>query len=586
MRRGGATAASAARAFRSRLLPDPVYNPVTSLAPVASARASSSSTPSAAASNTIAEAAAAAAAVSQQAGSVSDALRHYGRCYWELSKARLSALVVATSGAGYVLGSGNIVDIAGLCFTCTGTMMVAASANTLNQVHDSAVTVSTMAGGDDLVALTFSQKLDRLLMLCEKLQTQITAMSRQLPPLPSMLPPVDSSSTKLQPPPKLSLLSDLDHISAAIEAGHSAGCDDEKALQEVLVPTQIRKAAQHRLIHGIFVDLLRLLAVLERLGMRRCSSPAALHQRSSCHSSLSRKERIPCPACFHGNQEENLHTTSRLRSTRELLHARPQIVPCILERLHAQQVLTVLFLRIKGKQIRANGLAAGLAASNLVLYAFVYTPLKQIHPVNTWVGAVVGAIPPLLGYVSCSSHFVDRSSVVGSSYLFLERQYRMFSFADPTGKRTAWVSLRNCLYMLPLGFFAYNWGLTSEWFGLEASLLTLGLTIGGLSFVLEPSPKTARRMFYGSLLYLPAFMAGLLLHRLPNNQKEHNLDEKSELAGVLYGSDLQDEERARQKREDRKHSHVQSRPPVAYASVAPFPFLPVPIYDTPQSTGS
>ncbi|XP_066396096.1 protoheme IX farnesyltransferase, mitochondrial-like [Miscanthus floridulus] len=46
---------------------------------------------------------------------------------------------------------------------------------------------------------------------------------------------------------------------------------------------------------------------------------------------------------------------------------------------------------------KANGLAAGLAASNLVLYAFVYTPFKQIHPVNTWVGAVVGAIPPLLG---------------------------------------------------------------------------------------------------------------------------------------------------------------------------------------------
>ena len=46
-----------------------------------------------------------------------------------------SALVVATSGAGYVLGSGNVVDVAGLCCTCAGTMMVAASANTLNQVH-------------------------------------------------------------------------------------------------------------------------------------------------------------------------------------------------------------------------------------------------------------------------------------------------------------------------------------------------------------------------------------------------------------------------------------------------------------------
>lgn len=46
----------------------------------------------------------------------------------------LSMLVVATSGAGFVLGSGPIIDFAGLCCTCVGTMMVAASANSLNQV--------------------------------------------------------------------------------------------------------------------------------------------------------------------------------------------------------------------------------------------------------------------------------------------------------------------------------------------------------------------------------------------------------------------------------------------------------------------
>lgn len=46
-------------------------------------------------------------------------------------------LVVATSGAGYVLGSGGAVDFAGLCCTCAGTMMVAASASTLNQVSAS-----------------------------------------------------------------------------------------------------------------------------------------------------------------------------------------------------------------------------------------------------------------------------------------------------------------------------------------------------------------------------------------------------------------------------------------------------------------
>ncbi|KAJ1284377.1 hypothetical protein BS78_03G199200 [Paspalum vaginatum] len=421
MWRGGATAAFAARALRLRLLPDPIRHPGTSLAPIASARTSSSASSSEATNTVLEEAAAAAVSVSQQAGSLSDALRHYGRCYWELSKARLSALVVATSGSGYVLGSGNIVDIAGLCCTCAGTMMVAASANTLNQV----------------IEIKNDAKMKR-------------TMRRPLP-------------------------------SGRISPAHAA-----------MWATSVGVAGT------------ALLAW------------------------------------------------------------------------------------------KANGLAAGLAASNLVLYAFVYTPLKQIHPVNTWVGAVVGAIPPLLGWAAASTelslnamilpaalyywqipHFMALAYLCRSDYL--AGGYRMFSFADPTGKRTAWVSFRNCLYMLPLGLFAYNWGLTSEWFGLEASLLTLGLTIGALSFLLKPSPKTARRMFYGSLLYLPAFMAGLLLHRLPNEQMLQNLTEKTELNGVLYGADLQDE--VRQKHKDRKHSRVQSRPPVAYASVAPFPFLPVPIYE-------
>ena len=44
-------------------------------------------------------------------------------------------LVVATSGTGFILGSGHAIDFAGLCCTCAGTMMVAASANSLNQVR-------------------------------------------------------------------------------------------------------------------------------------------------------------------------------------------------------------------------------------------------------------------------------------------------------------------------------------------------------------------------------------------------------------------------------------------------------------------
>ncbi|KAI9073181.1 hypothetical protein K1719_044856 [Acacia pycnantha] len=72
-------------------------------------------------------------ASASKAREIVDLTRHYSRCYWELSKACLNMLVVATSGTGFVLGSSNAVDFPALCWTCMGTMMVAASANSLNQ---------------------------------------------------------------------------------------------------------------------------------------------------------------------------------------------------------------------------------------------------------------------------------------------------------------------------------------------------------------------------------------------------------------------------------------------------------------------
>nr|GEY06784.1 protoheme IX farnesyltransferase, mitochondrial [Tanacetum cinerariifolium] len=67
----------------------------------------------------------------------------------------------------------------------------------------------------------------------------------------------------------------------------------------------------------------------------------------------------------------------------------------------------------------ARFLKAGVGASTLFLYAFVYTPLKQIHLVNTWVEVFVGAIPPLLGnfiliYYSASSVYLSSGIQDGS----------------------------------------------------------------------------------------------------------------------------------------------------------------------------
>ncbi|KAF5731581.1 hypothetical protein HS088_TW18G00261 [Tripterygium wilfordii] len=237
--------------------------------------------------------------LSSLASAYVDLARYYGRCYWELSKARLSLLVVATSGTGYVLGSGNAVDLAGLCWTCAGTMMVAASANSLNQVF-------------------------------EKNNDARMKRTRQRP-LPS--------------------------------------------------------------------------------------------------------GRITIPHAVAFATSAGLAGTAILAS-------------------------------------KANMLAAGFAASTLILYAFVYTPLKQIHPVNTWVGAIVGAIPPLLGWAAASGqvslnamilpaalyfwqipHFMALAYLCRSDYA--AGGFRMLSLADASGHKTALVALRNCLYLVPLGFLPY-----------------------------------------------------------------------------------------------------------------------------------
>ncbi|KAK8577720.1 hypothetical protein V6N13_027987 [Hibiscus sabdariffa] len=349
--------------------------------------------------------------------------RHYGRCYWELSKARLSMLVVATSGTGYVLGSGNAVDLAGLCCTCAGTMMVAASANSLNQVFE----------------INNDAKMRRT----------------RLRPLPS----------------------------------------------------------------------------------GRITMPHAVTWASSV--GLAGTALLAC---------------------------------------------------------KANMLAAGLAASNLVLYAFVYTPLKQIHPVNTWVGAIVGAIPPLLGWAAASGQISLNGLILPAALYFWQIPhfmalaylcrddyaaggYKMFSLADASGRRTSAVAFRNCLYLVPLGFIAYDWGVASGWFCLESSLITLAISAAAFSFYRDRTTQKARRMFYASLLYLPVFMSGLLFHRLSNDQQSI-MENTDRIAGLSsFPEDVTESGKDDLKKKSRYVSAgLQGRPPVAYASIAPFPFLPVPSY--------
>jgi heme O synthase-like polyprenyltransferase len=65
--------------------------------------------------------------------------------------------------------------------------------------------------------------------------------------------------------------------------------------------------------------------------------------------------------------------------------------------------------------LQANRLTAQLGAGNILLYAAIYTPLKQVTLYNTWVGALVGAIPPLMGWAAAAGQLEPGAGVLATA---------------------------------------------------------------------------------------------------------------------------------------------------------------------------
>lgn len=75
--------------------------------------------------------------------------------------------------------------------------------------------------------------------------------------------------------------------------------------------------------------------------------------------------------------------------------------------------------------MQTNLTTAALGAANIALYAAVYTPLKQISIVNTWVGAVVGAVPPLMGWAAATGGLDVGAAVLGAGLYFWQMPHFM-----------------------------------------------------------------------------------------------------------------------------------------------------------------
>ena len=173
-----------------------------------------------------------------------------------------------------------------------------------------------------------------------------------------------------------------------------------------------------------------------------------------------------------------------------------------------------------------NPLTAGLAFLAMVSYVLVYTPLKRVTPLAVVIGAVPGAIPPLMGWTAVTGS-IDLPGLALFGILlawqiphFLAISLFRFDDYKRAGIKTvpvvrgegvakwqaiAWavVLLAASMALVPLGIAGWFYGVAVGGLGvwyLAFSILGLRASAG---------PEWARRYFFASLVYLPAFIVVL-----------------------------------------------------------------------------
>lgn len=182
--------------------------------------------------------------------------------------------------------------------------------------------------------------------------------------------------------------------------------------------------------------------------------------------------------------------------------------------------------------IGANPLTAVLGVFTLASYLFVYTPLKQITPHSTTVGAVPGAMPPVIGYAAASGILDERALALflilflwqfphfyAIAWLYREDYSRagikMLPVVDESGERTARQILIAALLLMPVSVLPSYLGMTGNLYLAGSLLLGAVYFYWGVRISADRSRLMARRVLLVSIAYLPLLYGLMLADRSP-----------------------------------------------------------------------
>jgi protoheme IX farnesyltransferase len=178
-----------------------------------------------------------------------------------------------------------------------------------------------------------------------------------------------------------------------------------------------------------------------------------------------------------------------------------------------------------------NLITGVLGLFSIISYAFIYTPLKLKSSFAVFVGAVAGAMPPLLGYVAYTNKFGFEPGIMFAIQFIwqfphfwavawvLDEDYRranmfLLPSKEGRGKSSAFQIMLFTLVLIPVSLLPMKFGMAGTTLGIISILAGLAFFMQSVKLYRECSLKAARELMFGSFIYLPVVQIILLIDKL------------------------------------------------------------------------
>ena len=181
--------------------------------------------------------------------------------------------------------------------------------------------------------------------------------------------------------------------------------------------------------------------------------------------------------------------------------------------------------------VSSNVLTLVLSLASLILYAFIYTPMKRVGPIAVFIGAIPGALPPLIGWVAATGGISHEALIIfGIQFIWqfphfwaiawvADEDYKMagFKLLPSGGKKdlnTAINIMIYTLFLLPLGLLPSYFGLTGLTSGVVVTVCGVLFLAQTFQLMKDNSKQSARRIMFGSFMYLPIVQIVFLIDKI------------------------------------------------------------------------